>query len=321
MNRRTFLGIGLAAGTAAFSDHAQAHPATSPAAALGADEFARRRRYAATVFGDIAYVEAGRGPACLFLHGFPLNGFQWRSALEALAPYRRCIAPDFLGMGYTRVARDADMTPATQTRMLVALLDRLGIGQSDVIANDSGGAVAQLLLARYPERIRSLLLSNCDSEIECPPAAMGPVIDLARQGGYAREWLVPWRRDPARARAADGIGGMCYARPTNPTDEAVATYFTPLVNSEARLALTDRFALALTENSLAGTGSILRATKVPVGIAWGMADSIFSREGLEHLSRTFGNLRQVEHLEGYKLLWPEERPDVIRDQALRLWGA
>jgi haloalkane dehalogenase len=323
MNRRMFLGAGLvAAGTAAFLTRgAPAHPASPVGSLATAAEFARRRRYAPTAFGEIAYVKVGRGPAALFLHGFPLNSFQWRGVLELLAPHRRCFAPDFLGMGYTRPAARSDMKPATQMRMLVALLDKLGIRQADVIANDSGGAVAQLLLARHPQRVRSLLLSNCDSEIECPPKAMGPVVELARHGRYAREWLVPWCREPAKARAADGIGGMCYAHSTSPTDEAVATYFGPLVETEARLALTDRFAVALSENSLAGTRALLRESKVPVGIAWGMADSIFSAEGLQYLSNSFGNLRQVERLEGYKLFWPEERPEVIRDQALKLWEA
>jgi pimeloyl-ACP methyl ester carboxylesterase len=321
MNRRTFLRASLVtASTANFSIHLEAHPPSHRTESLStATGFARRRRYVATAFGEIAYIQVGHGPAALFLHGFPLNSFQWRDALELLAPHRRCIAPDFLGMGHTRLPAEADMKPETQMRMLVAFLDKLGIGQSDVIANDSGGAVAQLLLARHPQRIRSLLLSNCDTEIECPPKAMEPVIELARHRRYAREWLVPWLQDPKKARSANGIGGMCYVHPTNPTDEAIATYFLPLVETEERLALTDRFAVSLTENSLADTGHLLRNSKVPVGIAWGMADSIFSPKGLEHLSQSVGNLRQVERLDGYKLFWPEERPDVIRDQALKLW--
>jgi len=38
------------------------------------------------------------GAAALFLHGAPLNGFQWRGAIDRLTPYRRCIAPDFMGI-------------------------------------------------------------------------------------------------------------------------------------------------------------------------------------------------------------------------------
>src|ERR1700751_1686196 len=70
-------------------------------AAIDVKEFHRMRRFADLPMGRIAYVERGRGPVALFLHGFPLNGYQWRGALERLSKYRRCIAADFMGLGYT----------------------------------------------------------------------------------------------------------------------------------------------------------------------------------------------------------------------------
>jgi pimeloyl-ACP methyl ester carboxylesterase len=75
--------------------------------------------------------------------------------------------------------------------MITAFLDHLGIVQVDLIANDSGGAVAQLLVARHSERVRSLLLTNCDVETDSPPAALLPVIELARAGIYPDLWLNP----------------------------------------------------------------------------------------------------------------------------------
>jgi haloalkane dehalogenase len=135
-----------------------------------------------TRFGRIAYVERGTGPAALFLHGFPLNGFQWRGALERLSPYRRCVAPDFLGLGYTEVAEGQSAAADAQADMLVELLDTLSIDSVDVVANDSGGAVAQLLVTRHPERVRTLLLTKCDVENDSPPAVVVPVIELAREG-------------------------------------------------------------------------------------------------------------------------------------------
>jgi hypothetical protein len=38
------------------------------------------------------------------------------------------------------------------------------------------------------------------------------------------------------------------------------------------------------------------------------------------LEQAFGNGRGVRRLDGYKLFWPEERPDVVVEEALRLWG-
>src|SRR6185503_10707138 len=242
---------------------------------------ARRRRFVATPFGDVACLERGGGPVALFLHGFPLNADQWRDSLAALAPYRRCLAPDFLGLGYSRVAADADVSPETQVRMLVALLDALGIRDADVIANDSGGAVAQLLLARHPGRVRTLLLTNCDTEIESPPAAMRPVIELAKQGRFADEWLAPWLADPTLARSARGIGGLCYTNPAHPTDAALRSYFTPLLSSEERKRRLHQYAVALEHNPLAGIGPALRESRVPVRVIWGVDDTIFSAAGAD----------------------------------------
>jgi pimeloyl-ACP methyl ester carboxylesterase len=96
----------------------------------------------------------------------PLNGFQWRGALERLWPHRRCIAPDSMGLGYSEVPEGQSLAPEAQASMLVALLDTLAIPAVDLVASDSGGAIAQLFVARYLERVRTLLLTKAASR--CP---------------------------------------------------------------------------------------------------------------------------------------------------------
>lgn len=295
--------------------------ATPSEGSLDAAAFHAARRYAKTRFGHIAYVERGAGPAALFLHGFPLNGFQWRDALVRLSPYRRCIAPDFLGMGYTRVADGQSCAPEAQADMLVALLDLLSAPSVDVVANDSGGAVAQLLAARHRGRVRTLLLTNCDAENDSPPPALLPVIELAKQGKFVDEWLGKWHADTALARSPEGIGGMCYADSAHPTDEAIDTYFGPLLSTRQRKDNAHAYAIALERNALAGIGPALARSTVPTRIVWGTGDTIFSAKSPEFLDRAFGNSRGVRLLEGSKLFWPEERPQVIAEEAQRLWGA
>ena len=176
---------------------------------MNAAKFHSSRRYVKTKHGRIAYFERGSGPVALFLHGFPLNSFQWRGVIPRLSEYRRCVAPDFLALGYTEVAEGQSVAPKSQVDMLAAFLDRLSIGRVDLIANDSGGAIAQLFVARYPERVRTLLLTNCDTEPDSPPAAVLPVIELGRAGQFADEWLVPWLADKRLARSEKGLGGQC----------------------------------------------------------------------------------------------------------------
>ena len=69
---------------------------------MDASEYHRGRQFARTPFGDIAFVERGGGPVAVFVHGYPLNGYQWRDIIERLSDVRRCIALDLMGAGYTR---------------------------------------------------------------------------------------------------------------------------------------------------------------------------------------------------------------------------
>nr|WP_240147981.1 alpha/beta hydrolase [Luteibacter yeojuensis] len=295
-----------------------ASKARAPAKAMNAKQFNAARRYLRTAYGNIAHVEQGSGETALFLHGFPLNGFQWRGVLPQLADARRCIAPDFLGLGYTEVAAGQSVAPAAQADMLAAFMDALGIARADIVANDSGGAVAQLLATRHPERVRTLLLTNCDTEHECPPAAMAPVIAMSREGTYVGKWLRPWLEDKTLARSPQGLGGMTYCYPDHPTDEAIDMYLSPLVAHAER---THAYALALEENSLAGIGPRLAACTVPLRVVWGMSDPIFSPAGAEYLDRAFPRSRGVRRIAQAKLFFPEEFPDVVATEARALWAA
>jgi pimeloyl-ACP methyl ester carboxylesterase len=321
MNRRNLLGFGarlplLALAGCAGADRADSAMAASPSTPAG---FRAGRRFLRTRFGEIVYVARGTGPAALFLHGFPLNGYQWSGAVDRLSPMRSCIVPDFLGMGLSTAYAGQAVGPQAQVEMLLALFEHLGVEQADVIANDSGGAVAQLLAAGHPERVRSLLLTNCDTEIESPPAAMLPVIDLARRGEFVSQWLAPWARDPALARSQQGIGGMCYANRAHPTDEAIHMYFAPLLDSTERQRQLHDYAVALGRNALAGIRPALQACRVPTRIAWGGDDTIFSARSAHYLANSFGNFRGLRVLANARLFWPEERPEALAAQARLLW--
>jgi hypothetical protein len=52
-----------------------------------------------------------------------------------------------------------------------------------------------------------------------------------------------------------------------------------------------------------------------------MADTIFSSKSPDYLSSVFGNSRGVRRLADRKLFFPEEVPDVIAEEAQRLWLA
>lgn len=283
-------------------------------------DFHSARKFVSTDQGQVALLDEGSGPAALFLHGFPLNSFQWRGAIRLLSISRRCIAPDFLGLGYTEVAGGQSVCPQAQVAMLAQLLDQLGITDVDIVANDSGGAVAQLFLARFPSRVKSLLLSNCDTEPDSPPPAVLPVIELGRRGKFADEWLAPWLADKTLARSETGLGGQCYSDPSHPTDEAIETYLAPLVSSPRRKTLTNAYAAALAPNPLWGIELTLKRCTVATRIVWGTGDRIFSQTSPDYLARALPNSLGVRRVPGAKLFFPEEMPDLIVEEARFVWN-
>src|SRR5262245_57171929 len=133
MHRRDFIlsaaavAIASESGCAAHSRSALARRDTDAAS------YAAERRFAELSVGRIAYVDRGNGPGALFLHGFPVNGYQWRGALDRLSRHRRCIVPDFMGLGYSEPLPGQDLRAGAQTDMVVALLDRLGVQTVDVV--------------------------------------------------------------------------------------------------------------------------------------------------------------------------------------------
>jgi haloalkane dehalogenase len=323
MNRRDFITAaagavaGGALGCAARPSGTRGRAAGS--SVLDAPAFHASRRFARTAFGRIAYVERGAGPAALFLHGLPLNGFQWRGALERLSGHRRCLAPDFMGLGYSEVPETQSLAPEAQASMLAALLDGLAIPAVDLVASDSGGAVAQLFVARHPERVRSLLLTNCDVHEDSPPPALRPVIEGSRAGTFADQVLVPQLKDKASARLATGLGGCCYTDPAGLTGEALECYLTPLLSSPLRKAQLHGYCVALERNPLLAIEPALKRCQAPLRVVWGTGDTIFDPSGPDWLDRTFPRSRGVRRIEGANLFFPEEMPDVIAEEALRLW--
>jgi pimeloyl-ACP methyl ester carboxylesterase len=104
--------------------------------------------------------------------------YQWRGVLERLHSVRRCIAPDLMSMGFSEIPEKQSITPDTQAEMLASLLDHLHVRHVDLVANDSGGLVAQVFIAKYPMRVRSLLISNCDVDENNPPRSFLPPVAL-----------------------------------------------------------------------------------------------------------------------------------------------
>jgi pimeloyl-ACP methyl ester carboxylesterase len=201
--------------------------------------------------------------------------------------------------------------------MLAALLDALGVDQADIVAADSGGAVAQMFLVRYPARVRTLLVTNCDTEPNSPPPMIQPVLDMARAGTLADD-TARWLTDGNRARAT--FGAAVYHDPALLTDDIIDYYVAPLVSTPLRRRQYHAFHNALAPNPLAGIEPALRRSTVPVRMVWGASDIIFPVADAAYLDRIFARSQGIRWVPKGKLFFQEEFPDVISEEVLHLWG-
>ncbi len=111
------------------------------------------------------YKQYGSGqPVMILLHGFAASTFSFRQVVEPLAQLGTVIVYDRPGQGLTerpRVTFSAAENPYSlddQPRLLIGLMDALGIHRAILMGNSAGGTVAALAAQQYPQRVQALVL-------------------------------------------------------------------------------------------------------------------------------------------------------------------
>jgi pimeloyl-ACP methyl ester carboxylesterase len=109
----------------------------------------------------VHYQEAGdsEGKPILLVHGFASSTLVWSKVfLEMAAAGLHVIAPDLIGYGYSEKPLRGEYTIEAQARMIVGLMDQLGIGEAVIVGSSYGGAVAATCALDYPDRVDKLVL-------------------------------------------------------------------------------------------------------------------------------------------------------------------
>jgi pimeloyl-ACP methyl ester carboxylesterase len=109
----------------------------------------------------VHFQEAGPpdAPAMILIHGFASSNLVWSKVLLELASKGfRVIAPDLLGYGYSAKPRDLEYTIGRQAKMVVGLMEELGIDRANIVGSSYGGAVAATISLDYPAFVEKLAL-------------------------------------------------------------------------------------------------------------------------------------------------------------------
>ena len=103
-------------------------------------------------------LHAGTGRPLLLIHGLVGSSENWRGCIGALAQVASVYAIDQINMGKSQRIAGLDAGLEAAADRVAAAMTALGLAAADIAGHSHGGAVALMLAARHPERVRSLIL-------------------------------------------------------------------------------------------------------------------------------------------------------------------
>jgi len=284
---------------------------------MNLEEFDGYRHTIRTRSGEVSYVQVGSGRPVLFVHGVGTNALLWRNVIGGLATERCCVAIDLPLHGRTPAAPDADLSLPGLARFVADFCDELGLTGIDLVANDTGGAVAQIIAARQPDRLATFTLTNCEAHDNVPPPAFKPTVLLARTGLLA---LLGPRLISDTRRARKGLS-RCYEAPGLPSDEIVHAFLEPLLGSRQAARQFQRMLTSLRAADLLAVEPDLKRLTVPTLVVWGTGDSVFPVRWAYWLRDTIPGVTEVVELSGARLFFPDERPAELISALRKHWQA
>jgi pimeloyl-ACP methyl ester carboxylesterase len=261
---------------------------------------------------QLRYYERGEGPPVVFVHGLFANAHLWRKVVPGIAAAGyRCLAPDWPLGSHAVPVPDADLTPPGVANLIASFLRKLHLEDVTVVANDTGGALTQILMNRHPELAARVVLTPSDCYDRFLPSFLKALTQAARIPGSMR--LVT---EALRIRALHPLPiafGWLVKRPL--TSEVLDVYLQPSRRDPAVRRDLRRFVRAVDKSyTLQAAASFPRFTK-PVLLAWASEDRFFPLRLANRLSEDLPNAT-LKTIEDCYTWVPEEQPERLLEMIL-----
>jgi pimeloyl-ACP methyl ester carboxylesterase len=262
--------------------------------------------------GEVRYFERGTGRPVVFVHGVFANADLWRAVVPGVADAGfRCLAPDWpLGAHDIPMRPDADLGPTGHADLIAGFLAALDLRDVVLVANDTGGALTQIMLTRHPERVgRVVLLPSDCFEYFFPP--MFKSLSLARVPGSLR-LLAALLRVRALHRLPMTFGWVT-KRPLPP--DVVTSYLWPVGRSAGVRRDLRKLLRAVHPRHTLAAAEKLGEFDRPVLLLWGSEEKLFPIRLARRLAAVLPDARLVEVDDTYTFI-SEDRPDVVVAQVV-----
>jgi pimeloyl-ACP methyl ester carboxylesterase len=248
-------------------------------------------------------LKAGLGPDLILVHGLLGTASAWDPAIPRLAEESTVYAVDAMGIGESDRVPGMDATLEAQAARLVVFMDQSGIRSADFLATSHGGAVALTLAARYPGRVKNLLLHAPAN----PYSQLGdPLINFYLSGlGTWFAHRIAILPEPMQALAL----GRMYGDPNQLRDGSLAKYIGSL-----RVPGTVNYVLSILSTWFADMAKLKtdleHVRQFPTLLLWGDRDRAVSIESGQQLRRCFDRV-EFQVLPGTGHLPYEECPETL----------
>jgi len=241
------------------------------------------------------YVDEGAGRPLLMVHGNPTWSFYWRRLIERFRTAYRVVAVDHMGCGLSDKPQEhSHYSLSHHIVNLVALIDRLDLRETTLVAHDWGGAIGLGAALARPDRFRAFVLFNTGA---FPPPFIPWRIRVCRIPVFGT-WCI--RRLNLFARAALW---MAVAKRERMTRDERAGLLAPYDSWAHRVAI-DRFVQDIPPTPRHPTWGILEElerelaelSERPCQLMWGMRDWCFRPICLARMLQIFPHA-EVHRLE------------------------
>ncbi len=218
----------------------------------------------------------GNAPPVILLHGFGSSLETWESWAQVLSADHRVIRLDLPGFGLTGQDPTGDYSDAREIKVLIDLMDQLGLARASLIGNSLGGRIAWGFAAGHPDRVDRLVLVSPDG-FASPGFAYDrpPKTPLMMR---ALPYVAP--RGLLRTNLA-----MAYADPRALSGATVTRYRDLMLAPGVRSAILTR----MSQMILRDPAPTLARIKAPTLILWGEKDRMIP------ISNAADYLRRLPH--------------------------
>lgn len=212
---------------------------------------------------EVVYRERrGSGPTIVLIHGIPTSSLLWRHVQDELGDDAHSIAIDMLGYGRSEKPADADLGIAFQSRLLSAVIDRLGLPPALLVGHDIGGGVAQLTALDDPEAVTGLVLVDAIAYDSFPEPTIARMKDPQwDERIHTVDLPAGFRRSLEKGMVGDA----------ETLDAVARQYAEPFIGPDGLTAYL-RAARAVRTEELANRAAEVERLSIPIEIIWGEED-------------------------------------------------